>query len=437
MHMTIDSTLGTLPDLLDAEAGIITRIEFYKPRLNDPQFVHCHANITDTQFLAGGLKIPGTGGTALTEDAALAKAIGESVERYCGEFYDPESIIVAPARKLKERCIRPVRFILFDRSQYQPGFPFSCVSDDDLLGWVQGLSLTSGQHVLVPAVLVHLSYCPTHVEPLFDMGPVSGYACGATFDEAVLSAICEIVERDAFMVFWYNWLAVPSFNLYAAESAVVRSALQRYHPAPVRVFCADITTDTGIPAIVAVMVSREPGWPAAVVASAAHLDTEQAIAKALFELAANHLYIRSYYEQPAYHRLPRLPAEVVEMQDHGLFYCSPERLPYLEVLTKPWRVIAPARRPSLSSGDVKRDVDTCVQRLAAVGLEIIVVDLTTPDVESLGFKVVKVLIPGMQPIDFGPRRHLGGPRLYQVPAKLGYNPASGPHELNLFPHPFP
>lgn len=432
-----DGTLATLPDLLDAETGIITRIEFYKPRPNDPQLVHCHANITDTQCLTGGLKIPGTGGTALTEDVALAKAIGESIERYCGEFYDPESIAVAPVRKMKKTCIHPARFILFDRSQYGPAFPFSPVSDDDLLGWVQGWSLTREQHVWVPAALVHVSYHPGHAEPLFEMAPVSGYACGPTFEEAALSAICEVVERDAFMVFWYNWLAVPSFDLHAAQSAVMRSALQRYHAAPVRVFCADITTDTAIPTIAAVMVSNEPGWPAAIVASAAHLDTEQAITKALFELAANHLYIRSYYEQPAYHRLPRSPAEVTEMQDHGLFYCSPERLPNLDVLTKPWRVILPACRPSLGSGDAKRDVETCIRQLAALHLEVIVVDLTTPDVDGLGFKVVKVLIPGMQPIDFGPWRHLGGPRLYEVPARLGYHRPSGPHELNLFPHPFP
>ena len=329
--------------MLDAETGIITHIEFHKPRHNDPQFVHCHANITDTNRLTGGLKIPGTGGTALTGNVAMAKAIGESVERYCGEFYDPQSIIVAPVRKVKEKCIHPARFILFDRSQYGPAFPFSWVFDDDLLSWVEGWSLSREQHVLVPAALVHLSYNPGDAEPRFDIGPVSGYACGPTFEEAVLSGICEVVERDSFMVFWYNWLAVPSFDLHAAESAVTRSALQRYGAAPARVFCSDITTDTGIPAVVAVMVSREPSWPAAIVASAAHLDTEQAITKALFELAANHLYIRSYFEQPAYRRLPRYPAEVVEMQDHGLFYCSPERLPYLDVLTKPSRVIPPGR----------------------------------------------------------------------------------------------
>ena len=78
-----------------------------------------------------------------------------------------------------------------------------------------------------------------------------------------------------------------------------------------------------------------------------------------------------------------------------------------------------------------------MRRLGAPGLEVIVVDLTTSDVEGLGFKVVKVLIPGMQPIDFGPWQRLGGPRLYEVPARLGYSAASGPQELNLFPHPFP
>src|SRR5919198_736696 len=95
LRSSLDATLRTLPELLDPETGIITGIQFSKVRADDPQFVHCHATITDTGRLAGGMTIPGTGGTALTEDVALAKAIGESVERYCGEFYDPDSIIAA------------------------------------------------------------------------------------------------------------------------------------------------------------------------------------------------------------------------------------------------------------------------------------------------------------------------------------------------------
>jgi ribosomal protein S12 methylthiotransferase accessory factor len=72
-------------------------------------------------------------------------------------------------------------------------------------------------------------------------------------------------------------------------------------------------------------------------------------------------------------------------------------------------------------------------------LEVIVVDVTTADVEELGFKVVKVLIPGMQPVDFGVQwPHVGGRRLYEAPRRMGYQQfRTQPQELNRFPHPFP
>jgi ribosomal protein S12 methylthiotransferase accessory factor len=433
----LNTTLRRLTDLLDSQTGIITSIEFFKVRSDDPQFVHCHATITDTGRLAGGMTIPGTGGTALSAEVALGKAIGESVERYCGEFCDPDSITLAPFRKIRTEAIDPGRFVLFHPSQYSPRFPFRPPSHDASMGWMRARSLTYDKDVLVPASLVHVTYPGAEHESLIDMNPVSGYACGNSFDEAALSGICEVVERDAFMIFWYNRLPAPAFDLSAAESPMLKSVLVRYQPAPVSLYCADITTEAGIPVALALMVAGSPRLPAAVVATAAHLDTEQAITKALFELAANQLYVRSFYEQPAYRKMPRTASEVVQPEDHGLFYCSPNRLPYLGMLTNPLTANPPFRRRSLSAGNISQDLDACVRLLAAAGLEVIVADLTTPDVADLGFKVVKVLIPGMYPIDFGHWHHLGGRRLYETPVRLGYRAASGPHELNLFPHPFP
>ena len=434
---SLDATLRRLPDLLDPQTGIITSIQFFKVGPDDPQFVHCHATITDTGRLTGGLTIPGTGGTALTQEVALAKAIGESVERYCGEFCNPDSIIVAPFRKIRSEAIDPERLVLFHPSQYVPRFPFQRPSHDTPMSWIRARSLTYDKEVFAPASLAHMTYPAGEHEPLIDISPVSGYACGNSFEEAALSGICEVVERDAFMIFWYNRLPVPAFDLRAAESPGLRSAVLRYQAAPASVFCADITTETGIPAVLALMVAGSPKWPAAVVATAAHPDTEQAITKALFELAANQLYVRSFYDQPAYRKMPRTVADVVQPEDHGLFYCSHKRLPYLDMLTKPRAVLPPSRRRSLSSGKTSQDLDTCVRLLAGAGLEVLVADLTTPDVAGLGFNVVKVLIPGMHPIDFGQWHHLGGRRLYETPARLGYCAASGPHALNLFPHPFP
>lgn len=434
----IRQTLSTVKDLVDPEFGLIQSINFYPPRHNEPQLVHCHATMPDLSRITGRYNVRGTGSTALSKDVALVKGIGESVERYCSDIFDEHDVIYAPYRKVKSEATDPRRFVMYHPKQYRsPDFPFVEVTEDTPLGWVQGYSVTRKRPTLVPALLAHMNY-QQHQGENFEMGPVSGYACGNTYEEAILSGICEVIERDAFMVFWYNYLPVPALDLSAVQSTAAQQTLDRYHSAPVQLHCANITTDIGIPAVAAVMTSYEPGWPAAVVASAADTDAERAIVRALQELAANHLYIRSYWENPSQPH-PQTPEQVVSMEDHGLFYCSPERLPALEVLLQPQQTIKPQDLESKTSEDVLENINHCVERLAGLDLEVIAVDLTTVDVESLGFKVVKVLVPGMQPIDFGMRwRHFGGRRIYEAPQRMGYRDRQTlPSEINLFPHPFP
>lgn len=432
-------TLRALPALLDRELGLIRSISWCPVDPDEPQLWHCLATLGRIDRFTGRACNPITGGTALTEDAALAKAIGESVERYCGDLYDPDEVVWAPYREVKARATDPRRFVLFHPNQYrQPGFPFVPVTEQSRLGWVQGFSLTRGEPTLVPAALVHVPYESCTPDEHFEQGPVSGYACGNTLEEAILRGIYEVVERDAFMIFWYNWLPVPAIDLGTVAAQGVRQVLDRYHSTPARLSCADLTTDVGIPAVLAVMTSRQPGWPAAVVATAADLDQAKVVAHALLELAANYILIRWLLEDRS-RRPPRTVRDVVGPEDHGLLYSSPDLLPYLDPVLHPrWAV--PLRDGCAgASVDVKADIETCVARLARLDLEVIVVDLTTADVEELGFKVVKVLIPGMQPIDFGLEcPHLGGRRLYEAPQRMGYrHRPTQPHEFNLFPHPFP
>jgi ribosomal protein S12 methylthiotransferase accessory factor len=76
--------------------------------------------------------------------------------------------------------------------------------------------------------------------------------------------------------------------------------------------------------------------------------------------------------------------------------------------------------------------------VARAGLEVIVFDLTTPDIAAAGFYTCRILVPGAQPLMFGPVRLVGGTRLYQVPHKLGYTTAPTTEaSLNTVPHPFP
>lgn len=433
----IRQTLGIVPHLVDPYVGLIQSLNFYQCRPDEPQFVHCHATMPDLSRVTGRFSNRGTGSTALTEKVALVKAVGESVERYSSDVNDHRDVIYAPYRKVKSQAVDPRRFVLFHPEQYREKHcPYTEITDDTVIPWAQGYSVTHGRPTLVPASLVHLGM-GLEPEQWFETGPVSGYACANTFEEAILGGVCEVVERDSFMVFWYNNLPVPAFDLSALESQEARQTLDRYHSAPVRLHCSNITTDIGIPAAVAVMTSRAPGWPAAVVSAAADLDPERAVVRALQELAANHLFIRHHVESRS--PMPQAPEQVMTMEDHGLFYCSPARLPALDVLLRPRSRVRPRDLQTQTSEDVLEDIRYCVGRLAALDLEVIAVDLTAPDVGSLGFKVVKVLIPGAQPIDFGMSwQHFGGRRIYDAPVRMGYRTRPTlASELNRFPHPFP
>ncbi|HBL29018.1 MAG TPA: bacteriocin biosynthesis protein SagD, partial [Acidobacteria bacterium] len=59
----------------------------------------------------------------------------------------------------------------------------------------------------------------------------------------------------------------------------------------------------------------------------------------------------------------------------------------------------------------------------ARGFRAISVDVTTPDVQAAGLCVVRVIVPGLYPNAPAAFPFLGGRRLYEEPAALGWLPA--------------
>ena len=100
-----------------------------------------------------------------------------------------------------------------------------------------------------------------------------------------------------------------------------------------------------------------------------------------------------------------------------------ERNPYLAPHPE-----LPARRPSdfaqIATDDIAEDVRRCVQRIADVGHDVLVLDQSRPAIE---LAVVRVIAPGLRHF----WRRLGPGRLYDVPVKLGWLDAPVPEpELN-------
>jgi ribosomal protein S12 methylthiotransferase accessory factor len=90
--------------------------------------------------------------------------------------------------------------------------------------------------------------------------------------------------------------------------------------------------------------------------------------------------------------------------------------------------------------DLTEDLVEVVGRLRSHGLDVIVVDQTTPEHRAGGVCCAKVIVPGMLPMTFGHdnRRTYGLPRLFDVPGLLGYREQPLlPAQVNPYPHPFP
>ena len=75
---------------------------------------------------------------------------------------------------------------------------------------------------------------------------------------------------------------------------------------------------------------------------------------------------------------------------------------------------ATMRPPAMATGaDIAEEIDRCVRIAASLGMEMVVLDYTRPDIP---LRTVKVVVPGLCHI----WPELGNPRLYRVPVAMGW-----------------
>src|SRR6185295_3712004 len=92
-----------------------------------------------------------------------------------------------------------------------------------------------------------------------------------------------------------------------------------------------------------------------------------------------------------------------------------------------------------SAGAVSAEaaLETVIARVIASGHRPFAANLTSEDIGALGLSVIRVLVPGYQPLFARHQgRALGGNRLYDVPQKLGHRGISRGGSGNAVPHPF-
>ncbi|WP_282937888.1 TOMM precursor leader peptide-binding protein [Paenibacillus sp. RC67] len=387
----------------------------------------------------------GTAGRTHSYAISHFTAILEGIERYSSlEPRAKRTVVSGSYLELADQAMDPLSVGVHSQEQYaREGFPFKPFDATSSIPWVWGYSLTQERPLLVPEQLAY--YSMTSGNPyVFESS--NGCALGSSLTEAALYGILEVVERDSFLMTWFGRLPIPELDLSSANDTELLWMVERLRAVAgfdVRFF--NSTMEHGIPSVWGVALNRKPSGMNLICAAGAGPDPVRAVKGALHELAGTVINLDSKMEakREACESMLLDSSQVWTMDDHAMLYGLPqaaERLQFLLGGQRPLHRFDEQFKGRSAHADLTEDVKEIVEAFRRVNLEIIVVDVTAPELERNGLYCVKVLIPGLLPMTFGHHytRITGLERLFSVPAQLGFaaHPLT-PDQLNPYPHPFP
>ncbi len=421
-------------DLVDPRFGPITRVVRQpRPDCAPAAFTAYSTDVADTRAFAPWCADPFAFGASLTDpQSAKAAAIGEAIERYCGNAIPP-ALPCHSYRQLVDEGIAaldPATVILYSDEQYaQPGFPFVRFDPELPVRWVKGRDLSTDAPVLVPASLTYLNYYtgPYIAEPRTNFMIMPGMAAAPDRPSAVNSALAEMIERDAVTTWWQRGMGTTAID--AEPDGFPAQLLANPELAdPLRYHLFLVSSDVGVPVIGALLDDREAG--VVTMGSACHPQPRVAVAKALTEAIQLRSFSVDLTDQDsrvwrgfnagdrdaralAPFRRDRAylgddPFDIrraVDFATHAQLYLDPRMRVHVR------RILDPARRARLPEPTQADLLDVLTDH----GHRAIAVDLTTSDVARAGLHVVRVLVPGLYPNAPAAFPFLGGQRLYRPP----------------------
>lgn len=361
-----------------------------------------------------------TGGFAFGEPrAAEALALLEGLERLVAlDYIDPSRVVRSAYADVDRLAIDPRDIAPFSEEQFRDsGFPIRQFDPHAETTWLWGVRIASGQPVLVPADVVNGRPPASLIH-----ATSSGAACHSSLHHAVLNGLYEVIERDALMLTWLNQWSRPRVRL-ADEDPDPYGVRTAFASLSFRLSHVDVTTDVGVPVMLAVLEDeRDPDlFMITMVGGLSRTRVLDKLYREITQFTYPHLVDRSQYRTPVSRSAD--PADVHSLPDHLGFYQDGRKRALTAFLTSSGDERPFAEPTSVQALSVEQEMKTVIARLNNAGHDPVAIDCTLPFLRELGLWAVKVVVPGLQPLQVGHgRAALGNRRLTGVP--------------NPWPHPF-
>ncbi len=399
-------------------------------------------------------------GKGSTREQSEVSALCEAIERYSSAFCGDE--IRLRRRYIdfsgEDEAIHPNDVQLFSDHQLDnadtinaEGHPYNIVpprlDPEAGINWTPVWSFTQGRHRYLPTSMLYGMSAEQRGSTDL-IADSNGCAAGNTLEEAILQGFYELVERDAFAIWWYNRLHVPGVDLSTFDDDFLAAATDYYGRHKRELWMLDVTSDLGIPCFVA--LSRRPDGDTEdiIYGAGAHADPRLAALRAVCELNQCLTWLPrpggcdgesgsprppgppGQFRPPGPSDQSRPPGPPGQSRPPGSsgqpgrpMIDDPFALHWWKtarIEDSPWLVPEPdgpcksgAQYPAIESEDTRDDVENFRALVESRGMEFLVLNQTRPDI---GMPVVRVIVPGMR--HYWARFAPG--RLYDVPVAMGH-----------------
>lgn len=363
-----------------------------------------------------------TAGTSFfSEDAAFLKSLGEAIERYASNTYKSSNLIKGSYKSLKRNAVNPNDFRYFSQDQLkQKNFRRFNFDSSTPFTWVWGNSLTQKVNILIPVHLVYYSYKFDQKEGILAIPISTGSAGGGCLASAIARGIFEVAERDSFMIAYLNKLPGYMIDLKKISDSRIKFILDTMRRYRLELYVIDLTTDLMIPSFVSIVIDRTGLGQAVHVGLKADFNIIKAIIGSIDESFLARQWMRTIFEDE-YDKYKNIVAKNISShEERGMYWYPVKQIKKLDFWLdqKPKPLRWPVRKKAISHGNMLRKL---VDIFKKNKYEIYYVDITPKELKSIKYKVVKVIIPKLQPLYLTERYPYFGPRrLYDVPQKIGY-----------------
>lgn len=344
-----------------------------------------------------------TQGKGITGEQATVSAMAEAAERYCARFRDSDPTFTAALNDINEKVIRLDELILLSERQKE-SFEKTCAEQNlknpflpsTSIDWSPAWSLTAITWRFVPASTAYYPF-PRNREYLVPAWTTNGLSAGSCLEEAILQGLLEIIERDAFTIWWYNRLIPIGLDIHSFESPEASLLSNRLDSEGWDLHLLDLTTDLGVPVIAAVGISRTDPDRDPLFGFGANLNPATALSRALGEMVAEW----------------KSNANIFRMNENSMLYLG-KRFTELDFI-KPASdapLLDASAKVMKESDYLMEDIRTLTDILKQKGMETLVMDLSRNEAP---LRIVRVLVTGMRQI----LPHFGAGRLFDVPVLTG------------------